>query len=278
MSKLADKVQQELIQAIDNDDLVLPTLPEVALKVREAAEDPNIGTPQLSKVIGNDAALTARIIKVVNSPLLRTSKEITDLSMAINRLGINYTCNLATGLAMEQMFQATSDVVDRKMREVWNKSTEIAGICHVLCKQFTRLLPDQATLAGLVHMIGALPILTYAEDHNELLSDSISLNHVIEQIHPIIGDKILRTWEFPEQIAMVPSQYLDFSRDSAKVDYVDIVQVATLQSYIGTEHPYTQLDWSQIPAFAKLGLDPSQDIHEDEDLNAAMEAAMSMLQ
>ena len=278
MSKLADKVQQELIQAIDNDDLVLPTLPEVALKVREAAEDPNIGTPQLSKVIGNDAALTARIIKVVNSPLLRTNKEITDLSMAINRLGINYTCNLATGLAMEQMFQATSDVVDRKMREVWNKSTEIAGICHVLCKQFTRLLPDQATLAGLVHQIGALPILTYAEDHNELLSDSISLNHVIEQIHPIIGDKILRTWEFPEQIAMVPSQYLDFSRDSVKVDYVDIVQVATLQSYIGTEHPYTKLDWSQIPAFAKLGLDPSQDIHEDEDLNAAMEAAMSMLQ
>ena len=278
MSKLADKVQQELIQAIDNDDLVLPTLPEVALKVREAAEDPNIGTPQLSKVIGNDAALTARIIKVVNSPLLRTNKEITDLQMAVGRLGINYTCNLATGLAMEQMFQATSDVVDRKMREVWNKSTEIAGICHVLCKHYTRLLPDQATLAGLVHQIGVLPILTYAEDHSELLADSISLNHVIEQIHPIIGDKILRTWDFPELIAMVPSQYLDFTRDSAKVDYVDIVQVATLQSYIGSEHPYTKLDWSQIPAFAKLGLDPNQNLNEDEDLSAAMEAAMSMLQ
>jgi len=278
MSKLAEKVQKELIQAIDNDELVLPTLPEVALKVREAAEDPDIGIAQLSKVIGNDAALTARIIKVVNSPLLRTNKEITDLQMAVGRLGINYTCNLATGLAMEQMFQATSDVVDRKMREVWNKSTEIAGICHVLCKHYTRLLPDQATLAGLVHQIGVLPILTYAEEHSELLADSISLNHVIEQIHPIIGDKILRTWEFPELIAMVPGQYLDFTRDSAKVDYVDIVQVATLQSYIGSEHPYTKLDWSQIPAFAKLGLDPSQDLNEDEDLSAAMEAAMSMLQ
>jgi HD-like signal output (HDOD) protein len=278
MSKLAEKVLKELIQAIDNDDLVLPTLPEVALKVREAAEDPDIGIAQLSKVIGNDAALTARIVKVVNSPLLRTNKEITDLQMAVARLGINYTCNLATGLAMEQMFQATSDVVDRKMREVWNKSTEIAGICHVLCKHYTRLLPDQATLAGLVHQIGVLPILTYAEDHSELLADSISLNHVIEQIHPIIGDRILRTWEFPEQIAMIPSQYLDFSRDSAKVDYVDIVQVATLQSYLGSEHPYTQLDWSQIPAFRKLGLDPSQNLNDDEDLSAAMEAAMSMLQ
>ncbi len=278
MSKLAEKVQKELIQAIDSDELVLPTLPEVALKVREAAEDPDIGIPQLSKVIGNDAALTARIIKVVNSPLLRTNKEITDIQMAVARLGINYTCNLATGLAMEQMFQATSDVVDRKMREVWNKSTEIAGICHVLCKHYTRLLPDQATLAGLVHQIGVLPILTYAEEHSELLADSISLNHVIEQIHPIIGDRILRTWEFPEQIAMVPSQYLDFTRDSAKVDYVDIVQVATLQSYLGSEHPYTQLDWSQIPAFRKLGLDPSQNLKDDEDLSAAMEAVMGMLQ
>ncbi|MDA7088770.1 HDOD domain-containing protein [Pseudomonas sp. SA3-5] len=278
MSKLAEKVQQELIKAIDNDDLVLPTLPEVALKVREAAENPDIGIPQISKVIGNDAALTARIIKVVNSPLLRTNKPITDLQMAISRLGINYTCNLATGLAMEQMFQATSDVVDRKMREVWNKSTEIAGICHVLCKHYTRLMPDQATLAGLVHQIGVLPILTYAEDNNELLSDSISLNHVIEQIHPLIGDKILRTWDFPELIAMVPSQHLDFSRDSAKVDYVDIVQVAILQSYLGSQHPYTQLDWSQIPAFSKLGLDPNQNLNDDEDLSASMEAAMAMLQ
>ncbi|CDM41473.1 HDOD domain-containing protein [Ectopseudomonas oleovorans] len=278
MSKLAEKVQQELIHAIENDELVLPTLPEVALRVREAAEDPGVGIPQISKVIGNDAALTARIIKVVNSPLLRSNKEITDLQMAVSRLGINYTCNLATGLAMEQMFQATSDVVDRKMREVWNKSTEIAGICHVLCRHYTRLMPDQATLAGLVHQIGVLPILTYAEEHNELLADSISLNHVIEQIHPIIGDKILRTWEFPEPIAIVPSQYLDFTRDSAKVDYVDIVQVATLQSYLGSEHPYTQLDWSKVPAFSKLGLDPQVDMQADEDLSAAMEAAMSMLQ
>lgn len=278
MSKLAEKVQQELIHAIENDELVLPTLPEVALRVREAAEDPDVGIPQISKVIGNDAALTARIIKVVNSPLLRSNKEITDLQMAVSRLGINYTCNLATGLAMEQMFQATSDVVDRKMREVWNKSTEIAGICHVLCRHYTRLMPDQATLAGLVHQIGVLPILTYAEEHNELLADSISLNHVIEQIHPIIGDKILRTWEFPEPIAIVPSQYLDFTRDSAKVDCVDIVQVATLQSYLGSEHPYTLLDWSKVPAFAKLGLDPQVDMQADEDLSAAMEAAMGMLQ
>ncbi len=278
MTTLADKVQRDLLQAIENDQLVLPTLPEVALRVREAAEDPDVSIPTLAKVIGNDTALTARIIKVVNSPLLRSNREINDLQMAISRLGINYTSNLATGLAMEQMFQATTDVVDRKMREVWNKSTEVAAISYVLCRNFTRLPPDQATLAGLVHQIGVLPILTYAEEHSALLGDSISLNHVIDRIHPIIGEKILRAWEFPEPIASVPGQYLDFSRASEKVDYVDIVQVSTLQSYIGTSHPFAQLDWNQIPAFARLGIDPSTLQQEDEDLSAAMDAAMSMLQ
>ncbi len=278
MSTLAEKVQRDLLLAIENDDLVLPTLPEVALRVREAAEDPDISIAALSKVIGNDAALTARIIKVVNSPLLRTNREINDLQTAIGRLGINYTCNLATGLAMEQMFQATTDVVDRKMREVWNKSTEVAAISHVLCRHYTRLLPDQATLAGLVHQIGVLPILTYAEEHGALIADSISLNHVIDKIHPILGERILRTWDFLEPIAVVPGQYCDFTRDSAAADYTDIVQVATLQSYLGTNHPFTQLDWQRIPAFAKLGLDPSTLLHDDEDLSVAMDAAMSMLQ
>lgn len=278
MSTLAEKVQNELLEAIENDKLVLPTLPEVALRVREAAEDPNISIPALSKVIGNDAALTARLIKVVNSPLLRTNKEITDLNMAISRLGINYTANLATGLAMEQMFQATSDVIDSKMRDVWNRSTEIAGICHVLCRHFTRLQPDQATLAGLVHQIGILPILTYAEASEALLKDSISLNHIIDRIHPVLGERILRAWDFPEQIATIPTNYLDFQRQSKTVDYIDIVQVATLQSYADSDHPLSQVDWTQVAAFAQLGLDVQARLNDDEDLSAAMEAATLMLQ
>ena len=184
MTDLAQRVQDELIQAIEKDQLVLPTLPEVALRVREAAEDPDVSIPHLVKEISNDAALSARLIKVVNSPLLRSRQEITDLAMAVNRMGITYTANLATGLAMSQMFQATSDVIDRKMREVWTRSTEVAGISHVLCRHYTKLKPDQATLAGLVHQIGVLPILSYAEENSQLLRDSISLNLVIDRIHP----------------------------------------------------------------------------------------------
>lgn len=75
MTELAQKVQRDLVEAIDNDDLVLPTLPEVAMQIRQAAEDPEISVSTLSKVIGRDTALSARLIKVVNSPLLRRPRK-----------------------------------------------------------------------------------------------------------------------------------------------------------------------------------------------------------
>ena len=279
MSTLIETVQSELMGAINNDELILPTLPEVALQVREAAEDPDVGISELSKVISNDAALTARIIKVVNSPLLRSSSEISDLNMAVARLGMGYTTNLAMGLAMEQMFQATSDVIDRRLREVWQRSTEIAGISHVLCRHFTRLPPDQATLAGLVHQIGILPILTYAEENGQLLNDSFTLEKVIERLHPELGQRILQAWDFPPALACVPVEHLDFDRQTPQQDLVDIVQVALLQSYAGSEHPLGKIDWTGVDAFRKLGLEViEQSLSADEDLSASMEAATQMLQ
>lgn len=271
MNKLAEKVQQALVTAIDNDDLVLPTLPEVALKIRQAAEDPEISISHLSKVIGRDTALSARLIKVVNSPLLRATQEVTDLHTAITRLGTNYSSNLAIGLVMEQIFHARSDVVEQKMRDVWRRSLEVAGVSYVLCRNHSQLKPDQAALGGLVHQIGVLPILTYAEDHYELLSDPVSLNHVIDSIHPLLGDKLLRGWDFPEMLANLPGQYLNLERDSARLDYIDIVQVAVLYCHRSTPHPLADVELSTLPAVSKLRIDLNSD-----SLRAQLDEARSM--
>ncbi|MDO3384070.1 HDOD domain-containing protein [Gilvimarinus algae] len=278
MSQVVDTVRQDIISAIKSDKLVLPTLPEAALRVREVAEDPDANMDQLTAVIGNDAALSARIVRVANSPLLRANKAIEDLKTAVMRLGIEYTCNIATGLAMQQMFQATSDLVDKRLRDVWTRSSEIAGISHVLCRHYTRLRPDQATLAGLIHKIGVLPILTYAEEHPSLLKDSLTLDTVINQLQGPIGDLILKAWDFPAELAHIPSQHMKFDRQVAEADYVDIVTVAMLQSYLGTNSALGQVDYHQVSAFARLGMDPDMQMAEAEDLSADMEAAMTLLQ
>jgi len=276
MSNIVEQVSQEIIDAIKSDKLVLPTLPEVALRVRDVAEDPDASLDNLGKVISNDAALSARIIKVANSPIFRAAQEIRDLKMALMRLGMEYTANIATGLAMEQMFQATSSIVDRRMREVWQRSSEIAGMCHVLCRHRTQLRPDQATLGGLVHQIGVLPILTFAEEHPVLLKDSFSLDTVIKKIHPIIGNTILKKWEFPRELQRVPSDHLIFDRDIPKADYADIVTVAMLQSYMGSEGEMDDIDYHSVSSFERLGLEADSHI-ESTDLSEEMEAATQLL-
>jgi HD-like signal output (HDOD) protein len=249
----------------------------VALKIRDAAESEDISAADLANVIGEDPSLAARVLKVANSPMYRGAREIETIATAVGRLGIDYTCNLATGLAMQQMFQATSDVIDRKLRSVWAQATQVAAISTVLARNFTRLKPDQAMLAGLTHNIGALPILTWAEEHDRLLNDSFTLDRVIDEIHGELGGLILRNWKFPAELAIVPLQHTVYDRDGANTDYVDVVMVAHLQTYAGTNHPCAQLDWTQIRAFAKLGLDPSVDATEIEDLSEDMKAAMDML-
>ena len=267
MASLLETVAHDLIDQIKQDSLVLPSLPEVCLRVRDVAEDVDATIPQLAGLIRQDAGLSARIIKVANSPLVRISSEVTDLTTAISRLGMNFTSNLAMGLAMEQMFQATSDVVDKRMRKIWSQSSEIASICHVLASHYTQLLPDQAMLAGLIHKIGALPVLAYAEDNNTLLNDGFALDKLIEKLHPVIGNHIVKAWKFPSAIQNVPSQYLKFDREVPAVDYADLVTVAVLQSYANTDHPYAKQDYSKIGAFERVGMSPDMEMNDAIDLD-----------
>ena len=276
MTELATRIRNALLNAIDEDRLTLPTLPEVALKVRDVAESPDSSIQNLAQIISDDAAMSARIIRVVNSPLFRGSREINSLTMAISRLGMDYTSNLAMGLAMEQMFQATSDMIDRRLRSVWQHSTEVAGVAQVLAQHYTRLRPDQATLGGLISQIGTLPVLRFVED-NDIQINNAMLDNLLDELHPTIGDRILERWDFPAELRGVPSEHVNFQREVAKADYADVVMVANLQTLAGTEHAYTQMDWNEIGAFKRLGLNPHTGVDEDEDLGEQMEAAMALL-
>ena len=277
MTPLSAKVYEAINKAIDADKLVLPTMPEMAVRVKEVVNEDSSSIKDLGKVIASDAALTARIIKVSNSPIYRGTTEIEDLNMALMRLGMATTSSLAIGLAMEQMFQATTDMVDRRLRKVWSESSEIAGICNLLCKHKTNLRPDQATLAGLVHQIGILPVLSFAEDHPKLLQDGMTLDKITEEVHPKIGARILKAWEFPVDIHNVPEDYLNFNRDIPKADYADIVTVAMIQSQTASGNAFDGINLQQVKSFDRLELDPDIETAEAEDLSEEMLEAMKML-
>ncbi len=273
-----EKFLDKLLEDLENDKLVLPTLPEVALRVRDTLEDEDSSLLDVAKIITSDAALSARMIQVSNSPLLRAANPIESVEAAVTRMGSNMIRNLVTSMVMEQMFQATSDVTDKRLRKIWEHSTEVAAIAHALASQFTKLQPDQAMLAGLIHDIGALPILTRAEEHPELLEDEATLDRIIESVHTTIGAEILRKWNFPEELIAVAEQHEDLNRNSENgPDYVDVVIVANLQSLIDSKHRHTEVDWNTVPAFAKLGLQADVSVVDMDETNANIEAARAAL-
>lgn len=264
-NQLEEQLLDKLFNDLESDKLVLPTLPEVALRVRETLENDQAGMGAVAKVITTDAALSARLIQVCNSPLLRAARTIDSVEAAVTRMGATMTRNLVTSIAMEQMFQATSDATDKRLRDLWEHSTQVAALSHALATQFTKLKGDQALLAGLVHDIGALPILTMAEDVPELLHDEELLDNIIRKAHTTVGEAILKKWNFPEEVIAVASEHENITRDHAgKADYVDVIIVANLESYLGTNHPHAQADLDKVPAFRKLGLEPHSDVVDVE--------------
>lgn len=253
----------ELIEDLENGSLQLPTLPEVALRVRDVVDDENASANQIADIIAQDAALSARLLQVANSPLYRGRQEIDRLSMVVSRLGNKLVRNLVTSQVMKQMFQATNEMVDQRLRGIWEHSVQVAAIARVLAGNTPGVMPDQAMLAGLLHDIGTLPILYRAEERDELLDTPGLLDDLIARLHTRIGGAILKHWKFPDMLVAVAAEHEDLERNHAgPADLIDVVQVANLQSHMDTDHRLADVDWSTVSAFSRLGLDG--DIHAIE--------------
>lgn len=266
----------QVLEAIEFNKIKLPTQPEIAVKIRETAEDPNVTVPDMAEIITKDPALTARIIRVANSPLMRGVVEIDSVANAIGRLGLNFVCNLAIGLAMEQIFMATNDQVDIWTREVWDHSVKVAAISHVLASHYTKIPADQATLIGLLHGIGTLPILTFAEEHDELLEDTAKLKLLIQENHPRLGKAILKAWQFPTDYSEVPEQYINLNREVPEVDYVDLVQIANAYVPYSFTESYFNEDRTGIKAFERIGFEPDFDILNNATLKPKIDEAIKL--
>lgn len=276
MPDLAATIEAHITAALDDDQLDLPSLPEVALEIREVADSEHVSATSLSAVIAKDPGLAAQLVKIANSPMFRATRSIDDLSQAISRLGVDYSANLVTGLAMRQMFQATSEMVDSKLRSVWQRSTEVAAWSAIICKKYTSLRPDQATLAGLTHCIGVLPILGWVEENSHLVRDSMTLDKIIDSLHPTLGTMILRHWNFAEEIVGVPEHYLSLNHQSAKADYVDLVSIANLLALRETEDPLLAGNWQQSPAFSRVGMNPDWEQMDELELASLLEEAQEV--
>jgi HD-like signal output (HDOD) protein len=269
----------EIRAEIDSNEIQLPTLPEVALQVRDAVESDTADAETIARMVGNDAALSARLLQVANSPVYRGSQEIDSINQAVTRLGMRLVRSLVVSLAMKQIFQATSDALDRQFRKIWDDSLQVAAISRVLANAVPELENDQAMLGGLIHNIGALPILTKVDEHWGFDADEAMIATLVDSLAPEIGARILARWNFADSLANVPTACYDLDYDPGPVPtYADIVLVARLQHLAAKGRTEEQADWSGVPAFGKIGVEPEVVIIDMEGPAEEIAEVRSMLE
>ncbi|NTS77000.1 HDOD domain-containing protein [Catenovulum sp. SM1970] len=223
-----------LVEKIKNDSLVLPTLPEIAVKVRECADDPDANLAMMADVIAHDPALSARMLKIANSAYIGRSVKVETLNQAVTRIGLRQIKNIATALAMEQLFVSKNDLVKAFMDKVWKLSIEVASVSMALMKAYlvehkhTSLNLDTITLATLVHNIGVLPILTEAERHEEVFANQAFLEGAIARLAGRIGGSIMRSWEFSDDFIEIAEKWNDLSHEHDEPGYLDFIRVAAV--------------------------------------------------
>lgn len=164
------------------------------------------------------------------------------------------------------------------MRQLWRHSRRVAAISHVLARMTPDLVCDQAILTGLIHDIGAIPLLVVAADYPELTADPEKLDQLVLALKGEVGALILRHWGFQQSYIDTALHCNNWFRHTGEAaDYIDVVILAQLFSHIGSpkmdQFPAPDL----LPAFHKVAagkLDPRLSISilaEAEDEIRAVE-------
>ena len=281
----ADSAENELFAQLYYDftqnQLKVPSMPDIAVRVRKAVQDEGKGADAIAKLIQTDPPLAARVMQVANSPLYRGNANITNLRMAVTRLGLGTTRNLVMSFSLSNLFQTKTPLLRQRMIELWKHTTLIAALSAILgrmCKDFD---VDRALLAGLVHDIGVLPILSYAEEFPELSADPQALEHAVQSLRGQIGALVLRQWEFDEDLVTVALEAEDWRRNPGdKADYCDIVLIAHLHGVIGTPMMTRLPAIDEVPAFEKLAigaLSPRKSLQVLEEARADVAEVQKLL-
>ncbi|WP_432798041.1 HDOD domain-containing protein [Poriferisphaera sp. WC338] len=205
--------QQELIQSAIQEISHIATLPEVTMKIIQLVEDPDSTAQDLNKVISNDPALGARILKVVNSAFYGLPGQIGSINRAIVLLGLNAVKNIAIAASLAKLFRGGKICNNFDAHDLWDQAIANATTTRLLAERVGLGLPDEAFLAGLIHDIGIMVEIQarrpkFVEVMQKLENDpDANFRELEEEIiganHEQFGSALCKLWKFPTSFAYV---------------------------------------------------------------------------
>jgi HD-like signal output (HDOD) protein len=210
------KDPQVLITQAVNSISHIATLPEITLKIIELVENPRSTAQDLNKLISNDPALVARILKVVNSAFYGLPGQIGSINRAIVLLGLNAVKNIVIAASLTKLFRGGRVSPHFSAKDLWAHSIAVGVFSKMIVGKLNNALPDEAFLAGLIHDIGILvelqafrePLVEIAERASRESVRYIDLEtQIIGVDHQALGAALTTKWKFPRSFQYVTGHH-----------------------------------------------------------------------
>jgi HD-like signal output (HDOD) protein len=248
---------QTIATELSSGKIDMPSFPDIAARVRKVLSDEFVSSKQVVRVVSSEPALAGKLMMIANSVAMNpTGSRITDLNTAVTRIGLNMVRSASLSFAMEQirkseMFQS----LRAPMTALWERSVLVSALSFVVAKRLTNVNPDTAMLAGLMHGMGKLYILTRAVKHPALFSDPPTYNQIVRDWHASIAKAILENWDINEEIVSAVECYEDLERDhKGTSDLTDVLTVANLLASFHDFPESIELNMQGVKACTRMSL------------------------
>ena len=241
-------------------DVVFPTSFDLVSRLRKLLQNPNLSIDQVATFVGVEPLISARLISMANSAAFgSTGKQIKTVHDAVLRLGLNNVRTTAIAIAMNQLLRSKelvkfSDLTDR----LWQHSLHTAVAAELIARHMTRISPDEALLAGMVHDLGAFYMLYRATQYEELRQRPDTIKHLIIQWHESIGHALLIALGIPEEIAEAmrehdqPRPLPEKPRNLTDVVYVANLLAGGIFEWLGRDAPAEANQYALTPQYLEL--------------------------
>ena len=220
----------------------LPSPPGIALRIIELAQNPEADITTAADIIGIDMALSARMLRIANSPLYASRRRIENLGQALTMLGLNATVSLALGFTVTRDLTAPGQGQDVRER-AWRRSI-LSALAASLPGQARGLRKaEELMLAGLLQDIGILvlaqsepdrylPVLRAAADNDQLLALE---REQLDCTHAEVGAWMAEQWDLPRYLvdAIARSESPEATED--KFQACVAVSGAVADIWLGTD-------------------------------------------
>lgn len=238
-------------------ELNFPTSLEASRRVLRAVENPDIGLSSLAKIVVSEPLLSAKVIRLANSVALNpTSQTVRDVRQAVVRVGMDPIKSLAMVLIMNQLRQSQRHGGCRKFSDrLWERSVHVAALSFVIARKLTKLNPDEAMFAGIVHDLGRFYLLSQAVDFPEMLESTTVLAETINDLSERANKLVLDELALPPSVVEAVLASRNFSGNMPLETLGDVLFVAC--AVTPRPDPFKELDARGIPVAntAALGLD-----------------------